>query len=680
MKPPVSKEQIAFDLLENIQASFAIYEVVVKDDKAVDLRMLWANQLYLNVVKLTLEKAVGMLFSQIAPKDISWIPLYGDVGLRKTGSQVVESYSVEAKQFIHVQAYSPAPGQVATVLHIRNRFVESEYEKDKEEKRIRAILGYIPEGLLFGELLYKSDGVPLDIHCLYVNQTFEIYEGLVANTLSGKNLYAVYPDKSKEGLAKCHEAVKENKELHYIKHDKSKRIIEVDIYPSGFNQVFVVQRDITISKNTEESLNNLQYILNGLDALIRVTDPVTKDILFVNDSLKRHYGIEINIVGQKCHKIFKSRDTSCDTCLCLQLDKEPDKIIKHKNYNSAAGRVYENIDRYIPWPDGRTVHLQHVSDITELVNAEREIEEKKKNLTDAEERIKLMLDATPLCCQLWSSDFELIDCNEAAVSLYGFKSKQEHIDRFGEILPEYQPDGQLSFTKSRMNIKKAITEGKCVFDWMHQLPDGTPIPSEVTLVRIKYKDSFVIAAYTRDLREIKILKEKAEEIYYDALTGIYNRRYLDEVLNGLIKSLSQTNGSLSLLMIDIDHFKLYNDTYGHNEGDNCLKTIAEILTKSITRETDFTARYGGEEFTVVLPHTDEDGARIIAEKLLENIRNAKIPHSSSKVAPYVTVSIGATTGKTNYFQSGSDYLKKADEMLYASKQGGRDRYNFSWLG
>jgi hypothetical protein len=254
MKLSVSKEQIAFDLLENIQASFALYEVVTENDKAVDLRMLWANELYLNVVKLTLEKATGMLFSQIAPKDISWIPFYGDVGLRKKGTQIIESYSNEAKQFIHVQAYSPAPGQVATFLLVRNRFVESEYEKDHEEQRIRSILGYIPEGLLFGELVYnESNKEPVDIRCLYVNQAFETYEDLVVNTLSGKNMYTVYPDKSKEDLIKCHEAVRENKEIRYIRQNISNRDIEVRIYPKGYNQVFVMQRDITASKDTKEA-------------------------------------------------------------------------------------------------------------------------------------------------------------------------------------------------------------------------------------------------------------------------------------------------------------------------------------------------------------------------------------------------------------------------------------------
>jgi diguanylate cyclase (GGDEF)-like protein len=181
------------------------------------------------------------------------------------------------------------------------------------------------------------------------------------------------------------------------------------------------------------------------------------------------------------------------------------------------------------------------------------------------------------------------------------------------------------------------------------------------------------------LIEVKVLEEKAEEVYYDALTGIYNRRFLDESLSRIIKTLSRSNSMLSVIMIDIDCFKQYNDTYGHREGDNCLKTVSETISKTLSRSSDFIARYGGEEFTVVLPNTDGAGAQFIAEKLLENIRKAKIPHRRSQVAEYVTISVGATTGKVNHTQNGNDYIKKADEMLYKSKQGGRNRFYFAAL-
>ena len=177
---------------------------------------------------------------------------------------------------------------------------------------------------------------------------------------------------------------------------------------------------------------------------------------------------------------------------------------------------------------------------------------------------------------------------------------------------------------------------------------------------------------TSSLRETNL--DLTEKINHDALTGIYNRRFMEDSLNRIIKSISRSEGKLSVMMVDIDFFKKYNDTYGHVEGDSCLKAVAEVLAASITRADDFTARYGGEEFAVILPSTDENGARIMARKILENIRTRNIPHEKNKAAGCVTVSIGVTTGLTVHTQSGVDYIKRADEALYMSKQNGRNRF------
>jgi diguanylate cyclase (GGDEF)-like protein len=169
------------------------------------------------------------------------------------------------------------------------------------------------------------------------------------------------------------------------------------------------------------------------------------------------------------------------------------------------------------------------------------------------------------------------------------------------------------------------------------------------------------------------------EVDYDALTGIYNRRFFDNSIKRVISFLSRSAGSLSIMMIDIDFFKRYNDKYGHLEGDKCLKTVAQTLFRSIKRTNDFVARYGGEEFIVILPNTDEQGARLIAEKLLGNIRDCKIPHEQNDAADYVTISIGVTTGKVTCTHKPDDFVKKADDLLYKSKQGGRNRYSFDKL-
>jgi len=167
-----------------------------------------------------------------------------------------------------------------------------------------------------------------------------------------------------------------------------------------------------------------------------------------------------------------------------------------------------------------------------------------------------------------------------------------------------------------------------------------------------------------------------EKVYFDSLTGIYNRRFLEENMQRVIRTYSRSDSLLSVLMADIDYFKNYNDTYGHNKGDICLKNVAQALEKSLSRGSDFVARYGGEEFMILLPDTNENGALKIAEKLLKSVAALNIPHSDSAIADHVTISIGVTTGKVEHKQKNEEYFIRADEALYLSKNNGRNRYSF----
>lgn len=166
------------------------------------------------------------------------------------------------------------------------------------------------------------------------------------------------------------------------------------------------------------------------------------------------------------------------------------------------------------------------------------------------------------------------------------------------------------------------------------------------------------------------LEAEADKIFDDPLTGIRNRRFFDERVRQLLRTLSRSGGDLTLMMVDVDHFKRYNDVHGHVEGDACLRNVAEVLRSCVTRADDFVARYGGEEFVVVLPHTDAAGGRAVARRLLESVRER------GGVTVSIGVATGVVTGAAGRGRSESDFVRRADEMLYASKQGGRDRYTF----
>ncbi|MFG6666063.1 GGDEF domain-containing protein [Halomonas sp. HNIBRBA4712] len=162
----------------------------------------------------------------------------------------------------------------------------------------------------------------------------------------------------------------------------------------------------------------------------------------------------------------------------------------------------------------------------------------------------------------------------------------------------------------------------------------------------------------------------------DPLTGLANRRAMEGALKTEWQRLSRHPGPLSILMCDVDHFKAYNDRYGHDGGDECLRQIAGAIQAALERPSDLAVRYGGEEFVVVLPATDEQGARHVAEKINDAVRKLNIPNPQASTG-IVTVSVGVssvgpqTGGRVD--QGGERLLKCADQGLYLAKKRGRDQ-------
>jgi diguanylate cyclase (GGDEF)-like protein len=174
----------------------------------------------------------------------------------------------------------------------------------------------------------------------------------------------------------------------------------------------------------------------------------------------------------------------------------------------------------------------------------------------------------------------------------------------------------------------------------------------------------------------------------DQLTGIANRRRFDEVLAGEWNRAHRSSDALAIILLDVDYFKRFNDSYGHVAGDDCLRRVAGALRDACLRPGDLVARYGGEEFGVILPDTPVSGAVCVAERLLEAVAQLAIPHSASSVAASVTISAGVAayrppdvyprsrrilTGEVNAPLVGQ-LLADADAALYAAKEAGRARF------
>jgi diguanylate cyclase (GGDEF)-like protein/PAS domain S-box-containing protein len=184
-----------------------------------------------------------------------------------------------------------------------------------------------------------------------------------------------------------------------------------------------------------------------------------------------------------------------------------------------------------------------------------------------------------------------------------------------------------------------------------------------------------VVAISRDMTEHKGLEQKLASLAtLDGLTGIANRRHFDEHLEKEWARARRDGTPLSLLLIDVDHFKKYNDRYGHQAGDACLKSVAQALAAQARRPADVTARYGGEEFVLLLPDTDRAGCELIGSKIRGSLADLGIDHDSNLPSKKVTVSIGGAIAAFHDAKaSSSSLVEAADRALYSAKDEGRDR-------
>lgn len=220
--------------------------------------------------------------------------------------------------------------------------------------------------------------------------------------------------------------------------------------------------------------------------------------------------------------------------------------------------------------------------------------------------------------------------------------------------------------------------------------DGREFPAELSVSVMRIHGRMMFTGLIRDISERVKLRETMQQINHelftanlslkqrastDGLTGLANRRHFDETLQSEIRRCTRQGETLSLLLLDVDYFKKYNDHYGHSRGDEALKAVSQVLQDSFKRSGDLPARYGGEEFAVILPHTSKQESLQLAEKLRETLWSRQIAHEKSDTADRLTVSIGAAVyvPKSNPPIKPEHLINTADEALYDAKQSGRNR-------
>jgi diguanylate cyclase (GGDEF)-like protein len=191
-------------------------------------------------------------------------------------------------------------------------------------------------------------------------------------------------------------------------------------------------------------------------------------------------------------------------------------------------------------------------------------------------------------------------------------------------------------------------------------------PFNVAVVRARVRSQLTIKRQADAMRELSMT---------DGLTGMANRRHFNDRLDAEWRRCARAGVPLSLIMIDIDHFKLYNDRYGHQAGDVCLQQVSAAMKRCASRPQDLLARYGGEEFILLLPQEGPEGVAAVAQRIQDEVRKLALPHEASPTAATVTISMGLATAMPPLEpQDANTLIRSADGNLYRAKQTGRDRF------
>ena len=295
----------------------------------------------------------------------------------------------------------------------------------------------------------------------------------------------------------------------------------------------------------------------------------------------------------------------------------------------------------------------------------------------------------------------ILAINHAVERDFGYSENEMLGKSINIIMAPYMGEKHDDYMQKHLRKKETVLTGR-MLDVMGRRKDDSLFPIEITVSETRVKDKIFFTGIIRDISERKkyekmvfdMMKELADakneleeantRLHYhnkaltklsehDALTGLANRRFLLDNLTREWARHQRNHNPLSVVMFDIDFFKTFNDHYGHQAGDECLKQIAEALEKAIDRPGDFIARYGGEEFIAVLPETNLNGACYIAEKIRNSIEKLQIKHSKSDIAEHVTISGGVACMHPSQSNSYEQLIKYSDEALYEAKQTGRNR-------
>lgn len=446
-----------------------------------------------------------------------------------------------------------------------------------------------------------------------------------------------------------------------------------------FGLVIMVNQRLNIENQLEKE--KLQLIFNTNIAAQLITRLKDGYILDVNDEFSILSGYsKTEVIGDYTKQIsFWYNQENRQSFIAELNDKGTCKnmefIFQRKDGSQFTGMISASIITI----DSETHIISVIRDITERKDFE-------KALIESEETYRSILNASPDDITITDLDGRIVMISPAAKEIFGYDREfNNFIDMqfLDFIVAEDVERAKSDILKMHQGVKTSINEYRGVKQ------DRSIINIEVNsgLIYNANGQADKMVFIVRDITKRKLIESKMEKLVQqleiekntaqlnaitDSLTGLFNRGYFDNTLRTEFFRLMRSGSTLSLIMLDIDHFKKFNDSYGHLAGDKCIQTISTMLKTTVERAPDIAARYGGEEFIVILPDTDGNGAKMLGERIRKSVEDLAIPHVTSKTAKYVTVSVGITTVYPAELVSPDQVLKLVDEALYRAKEEGRN--------
>ncbi len=442
-----------------------------------------------------------------------------------------------------------------------------------------------------------------------------------------------------------------------------------------------LKQEIIKHEMTSEKLKLSEALFRTVAVTIPFSILFTKKrdntIFYVNDNAINLFKIDNEtFIGYQAEALYENPKDRIEIInKYLNQGRLKEQEIRFKKSN---GEIFSGLITMVPaFYNGEEVILSCIADITEQKIL-------YKNIAKSEEMMRKLLDSIPDLVLVSDTDGNINFTSKSIHSILGYNTAKDIIpNNVVKFIAEEQVD------MAQLNMKRIIKEEIGPVEYRYKRKDGSLIDMDVnsTVLTDESKVPFGLVFVARDITERKkaedILTKSKEEIekinkklissytllkeksIHDGLTGLYNHQYIIELLEIEIKKVNKTRDDLCLMMLDIDHFKNVNDTYGHQVGDMVLNKVATIITDSI-RETDYAGRYGGEEFMVILPSLNLKKAILVAERIRLKIQKFTYAIEGLKV----TISIGLT----NYRKEDAvSFISTADKLLYLAKENGRNR-------